>query len=374
MKRRIRFGGSNNLAISFEAMVKDLERIAEEKNVPVNEVIDDFISDLQNYNNTDYKAKLVETEITGEVSSELAKNCIAYLNKAKKRNLQLAKKKEQKNKRVEKQEQKEEFEKSWKRVEESIHIAVSEKNEGTESEVISKILEDIHSGAYNFEVKEKRYIVQKLKNRFLESTQREQKAAEELAKKEAAEELARKEAAEELARKEAQQAENQKRVTKIWGGIQQIANNGSREKDVKESQYWIAIRNNFVKQSSENEDVKNQILELIDKTIIEKEEDEYFEEVKYVTRGFKSLGFFSAEVMNAVYGTSTRKISKKNSERFYNLRKALQESNDEYKQIGKLLNDSCTSDGDRKILLARKEVIYKEKEREQRENIPSEER
>ncbi|MBQ2916868.1 MAG: hypothetical protein IJE59_01620 [Clostridia bacterium] len=64
--------------------------------------------------------------------------------------------------------------------------------------------------------------------------------------------------------------------------------------------------------------------------------------------------------MNGIYGTSARKMTTKNMDRFLNLRFELQKTNNEYQQIRRLLSNKFTTEGDKRILLARKDVMDKE--------------
>lgn len=349
MGRRIRFGGSMNSAKSFEAVIKDLERIAREKEVSIIEVIDYFLMDLRNLKNENHEKKLNEIEIKGEVSYELIKELTDYLNKTKRRYSQIEKRNANKEKRQDRisgnKAKKQELEIRFREIETIIDESIF-KGE-IEQEVIKTILEDVNNGSYNLDTKGKKYIIQRLQERLAQAKEKEK----------------------ELAKEQARQAENQRKVEETWESIQEVAKREIKKRDIKESQYWRAIRKKFVQQSegTKSDDVKKQILQLIDDTIIEKEDDEYFEEVKSITRDFKSLASFSVEMMNAMYGTSTTKITSRNMDRFLNLKSELQKTNNEYQQIKRLLNNKYTTQGDKRILLARKEVMDKEFEKKRKE-------
>lgn len=347
----IKYGGTGNKASKYQVFVEKIEEIAKNSNgkITVEEVINDFISDLRNINNSDYNKKISEIEIIGEISNEMLKELPEYLLKVKDNAIQHRKKEEEKNRRQAKKLERENNEKvmegKWQDLETTIGTLISEGY--TEIDAINSVLQDVKDKKYGFDSKERKYITRKLQERIVQANKREEETSQE----------------------QARQQQIQKKVEETWKGIQEVASKGLRKKGIAESQYWIAIRDKFEQESSDlkDKDVINQILELFDETIIEKEDNEYFEDVKCTTRDFKSLAFFSAEMMNALYGTSAKKISKKNSERFYNLRTALQQSYNEYNQIQNLLDDKSTTEGDRRILLARKDVMDKEIEKRKAE-------
>lgn len=347
----IRYGGTGNKASKYQVFVKKIEKIAEESNGGkiVEDVIDDFISDLRNIDNSDYNKKISDIEIKGEISDEVLEELINYLLKVKENAIRHRKKEEEKNRRqakkIEKENREEVMKGKWQYIETTIEELISEGH--TKIDAINLVSQGIKDNKYGFDSKEKKYITTKLQEITREVNRRE----------------------EEKSKEQSRQEQIQKKVEETWKGIQEVASRGPVKKGVAKSQYWIAIRNKFEQESSDLKDknVKNQILELFDETIIREEDNEYFEDIKCATRDFKSLAFFSAEMMNALYGTSAKKISTKNGERFYNLRAALQQSYNEYKQIQNLLDDKSTTEGDRRILLARKEVMDKEIEKRKSE-------
>ncbi len=380
------YGGDGNEASKYQVFVNNLYRIAnpvdengkvdEDKRRPVEDVIDEFICDLRNINNTDYSKKIPEIDILGEIDEEMPGELIDYLIRSKENFIKVRKKEEDRKKREAKKKERESREKEMERkfqdLENTIDTLAS--SGSTEIDAINSVLQDIKDRKYNFDSKEKKYMTRKLQERIVQANQREKEAAQEKARqeKEAAQEKARqeKEAAEEQARQaeikrkadeeQARQEQIQRKVQETWRGIQEVADREQKKAEVSESRYWIAIRGKFAAESLKlkDEDVRNQILELFDEKIIEKEDDEYFKEVQAVTRNFKSLALFWVGMRNAQYGATTKRISQKNRERFSNLRDSLQ--GNEYKQIKKLLDDPFTTEGDRRILLARKDVMDRE--------------
>ena len=371
MGKTIKFDISKSLAMNFAVFENDLKKIAENHDIPVTETIDQFILDLKNYGREGYTKNIDEITLGG-VTPSILEGLISYMNKMKK----TYEKKEQNDKKRKEQEEKKELNNSNKReLEEKINNLISEQKAQTELDAMKIVLNDINSGNYAFEKsKEKRKIVRELEKRISLQEAEAKKIAEEKAKEEAkAKKIAEEKAAEEAeakAKEEARRLAIQKKVEETWKEIQKVAKRGYKAAGISESTYWIAIKHKFIEESSslDNEEVKNQILDMFEETIIEKEDEEYFEEVKNVTRGFKYLGFYSAEIMNGMFGNSTRKVSSKNMDRFLNLRTELQRTTNEYTQIRRLLNEKTTTQGDRRILLARKQVMDKEFEKRRRES------
>ena len=336
------YGGDGNEASKYQVFVEKIKEIAEKSNgkKTIEDVIDEFISDLRNINNTDYSKKIPEFDLLGEIDKEMPGELIDYLIRSKENFIKVRKKEEDRKKREakkkERESKEEEMERKFQDLEKTIDTLAS--SGSTEIDAINSVLQDIKDRKYNFDSKEKKYMTRKLQERIIQANQREKEAAEE----------------------QARQEQIQKKVQETWRGIQEVADREQRKAGVSESRYWIAIRGKFAAESLKlkDEDVRNQILELFDEKIIEKEDDEYFKEVQAVTRNFKSLALFWVGMRNAQYGATTKRISQKNRERFSNLRDSLQ--GNEYKQIKKLLDDPFTTEGDRRILLARKDVMDRE--------------
>ena len=70
---------TGNPAKNFEGMVANLRSIAEERKVPVQEVIKEFITDIQNLGNEEYKKKVDEIDIHGGISESIKRKLIPYL-------------------------------------------------------------------------------------------------------------------------------------------------------------------------------------------------------------------------------------------------------------------------------------------------------
>ena len=70
-----------NPAIGFNRIVNNLKEIADERNLLPQEVIQMFISDLQNYLKKDYKQKIEEINIQGGFSSSVKGKLVTYLER-----------------------------------------------------------------------------------------------------------------------------------------------------------------------------------------------------------------------------------------------------------------------------------------------------
>ena len=70
-----------NPAIGFNRIVNNLKEIADERNLLPQEVIQMFISDLQNYSKKDYKPKIEEINIQGGFSSSVKGKLVTYLER-----------------------------------------------------------------------------------------------------------------------------------------------------------------------------------------------------------------------------------------------------------------------------------------------------
>lgn len=127
MSKNIKFVSSSNPAKNFALILKDLRDISLEENRPIQEVIRDFISDLQNSFDANYERKILNFKIIGGIPEKLMYECISYLNKAikvnEKQEQNNLKRKKQQEKKKAKEEKEQEMKNILNGIEESIDIA-----------------------------------------------------------------------------------------------------------------------------------------------------------------------------------------------------------------------------------------------------------
>lgn len=350
MSINVEVNWSRNPEQNFFRLRINILNIAKEQGVPVTEIIDKFLEDLENLYKEDYKKNVEDINIK-EITPSILKSLISYMNRMKKT---YEKKEKDDENRQKQKEKKEASDAKKKELEEKVNELISGRSEGTELDAIKTALEDINNGQIDFGAKDKKQIIQELEKRLEEENEKERKAAKESAKKEAAE--------------KARQAEIENKVAKTWQEIEGIADREIK-KGIKGVKCWTSIRDNFNKQESDSDDqtIRNKILGLLDEKVSQVKDDEYFEQVKYFTRDFSFLRELP-ELIKATSGVSIRKFTDKEAyDRFYDLRASLQRGISEYGQINILLENKNTTDGDRRILLARKSVMDKEIEKRKAE-------
>lgn len=328
VNKNYRFELGKNPARNFFILETDLKRIAVERNVPPKEVIQEFISDLENRDNPDYENKVNEININGIVSQNFISEAKKHFNRV----IEGLEKAQRKDAKKEKNNaEKQEIENIWKSVKEFI-----ESNK------------DLALAGVLVQIKEKNIfpeLINGQRNTII-------KRIEELIEAEAKKEELRK-----------------SKIEKTWKDICEIVEKGSNEAGVTKPQYWSAIRDKIVGQE-EGEDVdikldesiQGDILELIDSKISDEKEQLYYNQVKYFTKDFSFLATYP-EIQDAVEGKSGRKFTDKESfERFYELRTQVREGRDEYTQIAMLLKKGNIDETSRKILNGRIAVLKRERE------------
>lgn len=337
MAKKIVIKDEQNPEKNFFTIRQDMIKISKERGIPVTQVIDEFMEDLQNLQNMDYEKKIKEIDIRGNISNKLLNSLKSYLIKSKKTFKEMEKKEKKQEKKKEKSE---DIETKWTEIEETINtIIIGDK---TKKDAIGELISAIKSGEfeYKFESKEKKIILGRL-----------EKMLEEIRAKE----------------------EKQKKAQSAMIIIQEIVDNEYEKGNVKnKASYLYVIRNGITgKEKNINlginidKETAKKLLKLIDERIELEKDELYFEQVRRFTRDFQFLKVYP-EIIDASRGI--RKIDRftdsESYDRFCSLRELLQKGADEEAQIDKIIKSGKINAIDEKILLARKEVIEKEKKRD----------
>ena len=337
MAKKIVIKDEQNPEKNFFTIRQDMIKISKERGIPVTQVIDEFMEDLQNLQNMDYEKKIKEIDIRGNISNKLLNSLKSYLIKSKKTFKEMEKKEKKQEKKKEKSE---DIETKWTEIEEIINtIIIGDK---TKKDAIGELISAIKSGEFEhkFESKEKKIILGRL-----------EKMLEEIRAKE----------------------EKQKKAQSAMIIIQEIVDNEYEKGNVKnKASYLYVIRNGITgKEKNINlginidKETAKKLLKLIDERIELEKDELYFEQVRRFTRDFQFLKVYP-EIIDASRGI--RKIDRftdsESYDRFCSLRELLQKGADEEAQIDKIIKSGKIDAIDEKILLARKEVIEKEKKRD----------
>lgn len=342
---------------SFNEMLKLLLANAKKQKRPIEEVINDFISDLRNNGREGYEKKIKNISLI-DFSEETLKACRDYMSRRLKFYKQQANQNKKKLEAEQKKLQKKQTEKNWKRVEESINEDALSGEKGTKIEIIQKMLSDINEGESQYSNnKEKEYMLKKLKDMLDRENKREtdRKKQEEKTK-----------IAQETDKRKAEQAMNK---------IQEIVEREYEAGNIKNKGNYLTLIKNAI--NGENKDidlnikpekgVKDQLLQMIDDRIKVEKDELYYEQVRSFTDDFQ---FLSAEEMRlkGKSGRMTKFTDEESAERYYALLAKIQKGEDEYLRITQLLNKKI-NEIDKKILSGRKEVIDREKEIRELGNI-----
>lgn len=315
MSRKIKFDSSQNPAMNFAVIVRELEKIAQERDLPTTEIIDMFILDLQNYYDGEYKKK-VDIDLNG-VTPVMRSSFISYLNKMKRTYKQNESRKSKKEANVKKKADTEQkMQKKWKEIQDSI------KGNIIDDQVMEKIISDIESS--DLSRKEKNYMKIKLD-------------------------------------------EKRKKFIETWRGIEGIVERMSSENDNKtKPEYWQAIRDLITQRDKRlsirmDEEMEKEMISMIDDKIAFEKDELYYDQVKAFTRDFSFLKEESF-VARAVTGTKVKKFTDRESfDRYCNLKTLLQEGyKGEYSKITELLNSDKVDNADKRILQGRLSVMEKE--------------
>lgn len=311
MGNKIKFDPFQNSAKNFEPIMRDLERIAKKSDIPVSEIVSNFIIDLENYYNKEYK-KRVDMDLKG-VTPYIQSSLITYLNKMKRLYKQKETSKAKKEKKITSEQQ---LQDKWSEIESSIEGNIMD------PKVMKKIMDDIENS--DLSRKEKNSMKAKL---------------------------------------------DEKRIkfAETWNRIEEIVEEKNSENDNRtKPEYWQAIRNLIVQRDKSlnikmNEEMEKQMISMIDERISSEKDNLYYEQVKSFTNDFSFLRDDTL-VIRATTGTRREKFTDRESyDRYCNLRSMLQEVHRrEYQGIEKLLNYGKVNSGDRRILEQRIKVMQKE--------------
>ena len=349
-----RFDISQNVAKGFVLMQRDLEEIAKETDKSMIEIYDMFLSDLQNYYDYNYEKKLEEIELSG-FSRESINKIYEHVSKLKK-SLEERESKDKTRKEKERleEEKAQEMKTKWGEIEDQINKAILDGDKGTEKEIVQRFISDINKpdSSYDFDNKTRKYIAQKLKGRVEQLNKREKDR-----KKQERSQIK-------------QKNEDTKKVETAMRQIETIfEREHSKGKIKNKANYLIAVKDAIISKEKDmalsiniGEREQQQLLQLLDDRIKAEKDKTYFEQVRDFTDGFRFLKSFS-ETANAMYGAKKRKFTDIESyHRYSALRERLIEANNEYLQINKLLGSKKIDNVDRRILLARKEYMDRERE------------
>lgn len=347
-KKDKRVSNSQNPAAKFGGILSVLKEIAQDNDIPLEEMIDCFILYI---NGKGHEETFKHIGLKG-LTPNIIRGLTSYLNRVKKTN---KKQENEKNKKLLKKTSKEERELKWSKIEEKIDNDVLAGDKGTKVEIIERIIEEINEddSEYKFiDDKEKRNIEKRLKN-MLYNTKKE--------------ETVRK-ATEEVIQEIIQICEREHEIGNIDDKVRFFE---AIKKDIKTGKNGSKLLNIEM-----DEVAKEHLVQMIDERIDLEKDNKYYEQTKGFTKDFSFLVALS-EIERARLGNSGVKFTDKNSyERFCKLRQSVRDGidectqiardgNDEYTQIVKLLQSNDIDDADKRILKSRLEVMNKERAKEQ---------
>ena len=299
-KRKIKVDSSKNPAKNFGVILKDIENIAQNRKTSVVDVINDLISDLQNYYNKDYEIKVKEISVQ-QVTPNVINSFLSYMDKVKK----VYKQKESIEKSKERRQAKaQEVETSWKGIQDEIDKSLLDGKQGTEIEIIERLISNIKQGedGYVFDTKSKKYILKNLKDR-IEEINKEEKDRESI----------------------------QETMTQIEELVDREYEKGNIKNKVN---YLMAIKKAIKKEKEYadfnikiGETAKAELLQMIDDRINTEKDQLYYEEVAAFTKNFELPLNKYLEEINALYGNTTVKkfTNLENHNRYFDLIKKIKE-------------------------------------------------
>lgn len=266
MGRKININSSNNPAKNFGVIVKDLEKIAKARNIPVQEAIKMFITDLQNLGDEEYENSIQEISIQSGISPKMKTSLITYLNRSIKRYKQSEKNNIERKKQ---DERKQELEKAW----ESIETEIADK------ENIKDLILGIKEGTeYPHLGKTQRsYVLKKLEALLLQEEKEEEK----------------------------QEKDKDRIIRKRWKSIVETVNYEAENSGKHRLEIWDMITESIIKNGNFSninfpETMQEEVLALIGEQA-KIEGEEYFESVKDYTQNFEFLEGFRG-ISFAIHG------------------------------------------------------------------------
>ena len=302
MNRNIKFSEFNNPARIFGGLLKDLEDIANERDLPVQDVIRMFIVDLQNMSNENYEKKLPEMCIKGDISPVLKKKFLSFLNKAIKSHNKTLKNNKERKKQADR---KQELENIWKTIKETL---IQNDGKSIDLDSINELLTKINEGTAYAELKKecKSYISKKLnelaekEKRKLEKEREKRKLEKEREKRKLEEEREERKLEEEREKRklEEEKAQRIESTNKKWEEIVKIVDKASANTGKSKLELWEAISESLFGENKNSrfdleisEGIKENIKTLIYDRI-KLEGAEYYEAVKKYTQNFEFLTAF----------------------------------------------------------------------------------
>lgn len=336
-KKDKRVSNSQNPAAKFGGILSVLKEIAQDNDIPLEEMIDCFILYI---NGKGHEETFKHIGLKG-LTPNIIRGLTSYLNRVKKTN---KKQENEKNKKLLKKTSKEERELKWSKIEEKIDNDVLAGDQGTKVEIIERIIEEIDEddSKYKFiDDKEKRYIEKRLENMLYNI------------KKEETERKATEKAMQDI-------IQIGEREYKIGNINNKVSFFEAIKKAIKTGKNGSELLNIEV-----DEVAKEYLVQMIDERIDLENGNTYYEQTKGFTKDFSFLAG-SPEIERARLGNSGVKFTEKEPyERFCKLRQLIRDGNDEYTQIVKLLQSNDIDDADKRILKSRLEVMNKERAKEQ---------
>ena len=101
IKRIVKINPSDNPAMKFGVLIRDLEEVAKQRGSSKSELLNELLSDLINYYNEDYEKKVTEFDLQ-DIGPKTVKEFILYVKRAQKRCMQAEKLERKKQKQEEK--------------------------------------------------------------------------------------------------------------------------------------------------------------------------------------------------------------------------------------------------------------------------------
>lgn len=311
---RANFIINENPAKNFTVISKGLEEYAKENNIPLVEVINDMIADLENWRKEGYDKRLKCFNIVA-ITPQLRVDLINQLKRAR-NNCEEKARQDKKNKG------KETINDILNEIEKEMDKAILDGKSEVDV-IVEKELDISQDGSLSS--KEKKSILKKLAERKKEIEARE------------------------VAKAKANQAIEE---------IKEIVDREFAEGNIETRAMYLKSIESEVRDTNKIDgEARQYLLEMISGRI---KEEIYYEQVEEFTNGFQFLSEYP-ELVNATSGFRKRKFTDRESyDRFCDLRIKLQAGLSEYSQVNRLLEDKRISGTDKRILEARKSVIDKE--------------
>jgi len=353
-RKKIIYNSSKNPAKNFFVIERLINKVVAKKGI---EAIDQFIEDLRNNHDENYEKKVKEIDLGVIDSEKIIEKLIEYIDN------NVRKKFVQKEKKEQQQLQAKENDTKWEETEKILDDAVLSGEQGTEIEIIEKLILDLNNNniGNNYSDREKNYILKKLNNRLISANKKE-------------------------AERQKQNETDIRKAEKAMKQIQDIVEREYQAGNIKnKASYLSAIRDLITGENAEldlnikiGKTSQKYLIQMINENIKTEKEEWYFEEVRKFTKDFQFLWEDPLTVKGIHGANKMYKITdSENYWNFYDLRNAVQKGYNEeegiehqLKKIESRLNRDEIDDKkrsvllvNRRILFARQEVMKKELER-----------